>query len=346
MQNLRASLRFSSLRLVAFAALVASAGCSSNAATTTDAGANDACTALAECCATIGSVGASTCESLVAAARAANSPSTCATTLQSYTQGGLCGSGGFDAGALPNVDANVPCELTGSCPDVNDAGVNTIADASPFGSGVHCQPLATCSDGTAYETCTETLDAGTCIAAVVFPTLGTSILCTSCLDCAAASASAAAQCPNTNPPDAGPVCGTPPTLHPELDAGVYCPFAAAGAIHCNAGQECCEAPSTSTGQSTCQAIGAACPITGSLDWQCDGPVDCAGSAAGPVCCGAGTVANDPSCNFQRGSGFQGSHCAQSCVAGEVSLCSAATDPCASGVCTAFKVAGVVLGTCL
>src|ERR1700735_3264677 len=39
-------------------------------------------------------------------------------------------------------------------------------------------------------------------------------------------------------------CGTVPTLHPEVEAGVYCPFAATGNIHCTAGQECCETPST------------------------------------------------------------------------------------------------------
>jgi len=169
------------------------------------------------------------------------------------------------------------------------------------------------------------------------------------LDCAAASASAATQCGNdtTTTVDAGPDCGTPPVLHPETDAGVYCPFAAAGSIHCNAGQECCEAPSAASGESTCQAAGVACPITGSLAWQCDGPVDCAGSAAGPVCCAAGSVALDPVCTYDRGSSFEGSHCAQSCVTGEVSLCTAATDPCPSSTtCTAFKVAGVVLGTCL
>jgi hypothetical protein len=338
--------------LVAFAALVAAAvGCSSNSATTDDAGTGDACTALAACCASIGGVGESTCQSLVTAAREANSLSTCAATLQSYTQSGLCGSGVNDGGALPNdnIDANVPCALTNTCPAGNDDGGKTTNEDSGFspGPGVHCQILGTCANGGAeYDTCTETLDGGACIAAIVFPSTATSVMCASCLDCAAASASAASQCPGNTIVDAGPDCGTPPALHPELDAGVYCPFAAAGSIHCNAGQECCEAPSTATGESTCDAVGAVCPITGSLTWQCDGPVDCAGSASGPVCCGGGTVANDSVCNYERGSGFTGSHCAQSCVAGEVALCSAATDPCASGVCTPFKVAGVVLGTCL
>jgi hypothetical protein len=354
MQNLRRfsrSFLSSSIGLgLAAAALVAgAAGCSSNAATA-DAGAADACTALAACCTGIGGAGESTCQSFVTAARAANSESSCATTLQSYTQSGLCG--GLDSGEpASDFDANLPCALTNTCGgDTGDAGnVDTVVDSGLFGAGVHCEYLGTCSSGGAeYDTCTETLDGGACVAAIVFPTTGTSILCASCLDCAAASASAASQCPNvTQPVDAGPDCGTPPALHPETDAGVYCPFAAAGAIHCNAGQECCEAPTAASGDSTCQAAGAACPITGSLAWQCDGPVDCAGSADGPICCAAGTVANDAVCGYERGSAFPGSHCAQSCVTGEVSLCTTTSDPCtAGGVCTPFKVAGVVLGTCL
>ena len=98
----------SSFGLVAFAALVVGAvGCSSNAATTDAGAAEDACTALAACCASIGGVGESTCQSLVTAAREANSLSTCAATLQSYTQGG-CARRWVRCERTPGVDASIP----------------------------------------------------------------------------------------------------------------------------------------------------------------------------------------------------------------------------------------------
>jgi hypothetical protein len=352
MQNNAISNAFSPLRLLAFAALAALAAggvaCSSqSAASPSDAG-DDPCAALAVCCTAVGGPGAATCQSLVAAAREANSPSTCEATLESYTQSGLCGSSSFDAGGIPGIDASVPCALTGTCNTSSfDAGnVNTNADSGLPGS-VQCTYLGTCPNGgPQYETCTATTDAGACVAAV-FLTTGQEFSCASCLDCASASASAAAACPSSVVVDAGPDCGTPPALHPEADAGVYCPFTPTGSIHCAPGEECCEAPSTSVDQSSCQAGGAACPITGSLTWACDGPLDCAGSSAGAVCCAAGTVANDPVCSYDRGASFLGSHCAASCVAGEVSICDTTTDPCPTGTtCTPFKVAGVVLGTCL
>jgi hypothetical protein len=138
-------------------------------------------------------------------------------------------------------------------------------------------------------------------------------------------------------------------LHPEVQPGVYCPFTAAGGIHCPASETCCEAPSDAGGAaSTCELPGATCPFAGSLVWECDGPVDCAASDAGPVCCSTGgSVHTDLVCGYDRGSGLSGSHCAASCGTGEVGICAAATDPCPSGTaCTPFKVAGVVLGTCL
>ena len=216
------------------------------------------------------------------------------------------------------------------------------------GSGATCTETGTCGDGTPYFTCTETTDAGQCLAAVVIQN-GAEFGCESCLNCAAATASAVSACPSVNVPDAGPDCGSPPTLDTELDAGVYCPFTAAGAVHCGAGQECCEAPADAGGtQSTCEAKGATCSITGAIAWQCDGPLDCAGSAAGAVCCGHGAVNEDTTCGFHRGAGFTDTHCAASCLPGEVTICdSTSGNECPVGTtCTAFKMAGVVLGTCL
>jgi len=150
------------------------------------------------------------------------------------------------------------------------------------------------------------------------------------------------------PDEAGPDCGSPPLLHPEALPGVYCPFTAAGAIHCAASQQCCEAPEDAGGAaSTCQALGPTCPIAGSLAWACNGPLDCASSDAGSVCCGQGAVFLDNACGFHRGSAFQGSYCANTCGAGEIAICDNTTDPCAPGTtCTPFKVEGLVLGTCL
>jgi hypothetical protein len=142
--------------------------------------------------------------------------------------------------------------------------------------------------------------------------------------------------------DAGDVCGTVPSLHPESVAGVYCPFTSAGNIHCPAGDECCE-PMPGSG-STCQAGGAVCPVPGSASWQCEDPIDCSGSASGPVCCGSGTVELDSTCGFYRGAGFVGSHCATSCGASEIILCEATTE--CPGTCMPFKTQGLALGTCM
>jgi len=298
-----------------------------------------ACSALQACCDSLAGAESASCHDTVTGA----SESACTSAFEALVQAGGCAGAGFDGGAVPGVDAGVPCALTGTCPAGPEGGAGTDAGTPP---GPLCQVVGTCADGTEFEACVETGSSGTCNAAIVFPD-GTVYPCASCNDCAAASASAQGHCgtPPT-PVDAGPDCGTPPALHPETEAGVYCPFTATGAIHCAVGQECCETPSTVVNGSTCQPGGAACPVTGSLAWGCDGPVDCEGNAAGGVCCAGGVVALDAVCGFDRGSAFTGSHCAQSCAAGEVSICSETTDPCAPGTqCTPFKVAGVVLGTC-
>jgi len=302
-----------------------------------------ACSALEACCAALTGPEATSCRSTVTGA----TDSSCATALGTLVQAGGCAGGGFDAGGIPGVDAGLPCLLTGTCPAGADASAGVDADAGTIPLGPQCQTAGTCADGETFEACTETSSAGACTAAVVFSD-GTVFPCASCTNCAAASASAQGHCGTTpQPVDAGPDCATPPALHPETEAGVYCPFTPAGAIHCVAGQECCETPSTVINGSTCQPAGAVCPVAASLAWGCDGPVDCAGNAAGAVCCAAGAVALDPACGYDRGSGLTGSHCAQACTSGEVSICASITDPCGPGTqCTPFKVAGVVLGTCL
>lgn len=192
---------FASLPLVGLAFLVAGVvGCSSNAATAeaADAAVDDPCTALAACCATIGGPGETACLSSASAARESGTVSTCAATLQSYTQGGLCGGEPPDAGAGANLDATAPCALTGSCPSGNASPGPTL-EAGATVPEPTCSLTGTCVGGLQYYTCTEFTDAGACVAAIVFSE-GVPIPCASCLDCAAASASAAAQCANETEP--------------------------------------------------------------------------------------------------------------------------------------------------
>ena len=312
------------------------------------------CTALALCCAGLSGPEGASCESAVSGA----SEPACMAALSTLVKGGGCGQPS-DAGApVPTVDTAVPCPETGACQPGTSKDAGGLRDASGPGvdataPGIDCQPAGTCSSGEPLQVCIMTGASGACTSAVIMVQGGGVFACASCSDCAAATASAEAQCSASPPPavdagvDAEPDCGTPPALHPETEAGVYCPFTPTGPVHCAAGQECCETPSTVANGSSCQPAGEACAVAGSLSWACDGPLDCAGSDAGAVCCAAGTVALDPTCDYERGSTFTGSHCGTSCAAGEVPLCDSTLDPCPSGTtCTPFKVAGVVLGTCL
>jgi len=315
-----------------------------------------ACVALDACCAEMTGASAASCASAAGTAHQAGSGVSCATVLATFQASELCGVSPLpDGGGLPPVDASAPCTLTGTCPP--DSGA-LRADTGAAPLGTQCQPIM-CGDGAGFEACITTTGGGACSASFVFPD-GTSFACSSCQDCTSASASAVSYCGGTVVVDSGvadtgildatiavDACGTTPALHPETEAGVYCPFTATGDIHCPAGGQCCEAPESAGGtSSTCAALGAACPIPLSLAWECDGPLDCAGSRAGPVCCAAGTVATDPVCGYDRGTGLTGSYCATSCTPGDISICSSPTDPCSSGTCTPFKVAGVVLGTCM
>jgi len=94
--------------------------------------------------------------------------------------------------------------------------------------------------------------------------------------------------------DGGSCAPPPPPLRPETVAGVYCPRSAihgGGDITCAAGQQCCEAPLSASEVSVCTASGEACPLSGSIVWQCAGLLDCTGVDAG-VCCGSATGMGD------------------------------------------------------
>lgn len=241
--------------------------------------------------------------------------------------------GGADA-ALPPWDAARPPAPDAAAPDAG-AGVTTQCQAGP-----------TCASGASYALCETSLASGACVGRSYAFVDGTMYACASCADCAGASLAAQAHCGTAPPPDAGSVCGLPPTLHPEAQPGVYCPFTPTGRTICAAGQACCIAPIASAQPSSCVAGGAACPVAGSLAWACEDALDCAGSAAGPVCCGSGAVVADATCGFHRGTGFTGSRCAASCGAGEVVICESATQCAAGKTCTPFKTSGLNLGACL
>lgn len=335
---------FAAFAALLFAPVVWGLGCSSSHAPSE----STPCSVLQACCASLSGEEATSCQNALAGATS----SSCAATLSALVQAGGCTASGFDAGSPGSgVDSGLPCTLTGTCAGGPDSG-GVAKDGGGIVVGPQCVASGACQDGETYSTCVETNSSGVCNAAIVFPG-GATFACASCNDCAAASVGAQNYCASMTSPvpdagaDTGPSCGTAPVLHPETAPGVYCPFTEAGSIHCAAAQQCCETPSSIANGSTCQPLTTTCPVAGSLGWECDGPVDCQGNAGGAVCCAAGTVALDPVCGFDRGTGLTGSFCATSCAANELQICAATTDPCAAGTqCTAFKVAGVVLGACL
>jgi hypothetical protein len=154
-------------------------------------------------------------------------------------------------------------------------------------------------------------------------------------------------------------CHKPPTaLHPETVPGVYCPFSGpdGGAnVTCAAGKECCEPPSTGT--STCVLESTGC-TAGDTEWQCDGPVDCAGGvSAANVCCGTGTIDTQIACGpypaYPYVSDFKGTTCAASCNGGTFNggtlsfiVCSQTSDcPAGTPTCTPIEPKGGGIGYC-
>jgi hypothetical protein len=151
--------------------------------------------------------------------------------------------------------------------------------------------------------------------------------------------------------DDGGTCEDPPTLYVESKPGVYCPFStgdAGKAVTCAAGQHCCETPESAGTPSTCEPMGTACPVTGSIDWQCEEAIDCTVSgAAGPICCGTGSPTTETSCGvtWPEWTGFTGTKCATSCPAPGITVCEQQSD-CTTGTCTASKADGNQFGFCM
>ena len=151
--------------------------------------------------------------------------------------------------------------------------------------------------------------------------------------------------------DGGATCETPPTLYPA--PGVYCPGDqddAGNTVTCNAGQHCCETPQGSSTASTCESPGTAC-ASGTVDWECLQPVDCANfEGGGAVCCIVGaTKMTVTSCDagWTEWSGFTGTKCMASCPSGSYVACQANSDCTgdAGTTCTVSKSNGSDFGYC-
>ena len=164
------------------------------------------CTAFALCCAGLSGPEGASCESAVSGA----SEPACMAALSTLVKGGGCGQPS-DAGApVPTVDTAVPCPETGACQPGTSKDAGGLRDASGPGvdataPGIDCQPAGTCSSGEPLQVCIMTGASGACTSAVIMVQGGGVFACASCSDCAAATASAEAQCSASPPPavDAG-----------------------------------------------------------------------------------------------------------------------------------------------
>lgn len=159
--------------------------------------------------------------------------------------------------------------------------------------------------------------------------------------------------------DAAKECGSPPSLHPTPDAGIYCPFQADGGPDASRncenlpGTHCCNYPQAANKPSTCNTVATACgpeADAGGADFGCDEPNDCAVSSTGTAhCCLRGTVKVDAVCKTSFGSLVKGTHCsAGACAnAGEIELCSTQADCTVAGeTCTPFSTKAKELGACV
>ncbi len=147
--------------------------------------------------------------------------------------------------------------------------------------------------------------------------------------------------------DAGQ-CKTPTTLHPpSADAGtqtLYCPFSGVDGgknDYCDtATQHCCEPKS---GTASCTPKATPCGAT-ETDWECEDPVaDC---PSGQVCCGSGTIVKNPDPNCANyATGFTGTHCATSCTATEITMCTSPAECTGGKTCLPFSTKGNQVGGC-
>lgn len=141
--------------------------------------------------------------------------------------------------------------------------------------------------------------------------------------------------------DAG--CKPPSTLHPPQmgKASIYCPFAGANGkgAYCQQGQQhCCE---PSMGTSMCSPLATACP-TGTTDWQCQDPSDCGN---GKKCCGIGMLVIAPQGCQNYATKFKGTHCASSCTATEIEMCTSDGE-CGGKTCIPFATKAAQVGGCM
>lgn len=148
-------------------------------------------------------------------------------------------------------------------------------------------------------------------------------------------------------------------LHPNPDAGAYCPFQAGpdGSTfgNCAVGQHCCEYAVSANLPSTCNAANGACATpdaSPNYDWKCNEKDDCTGN---DTCCIVGKVfTQDSLCSGQAfTTGVTGSVCKPSCTTlqdaapgNEVQMCAKSSE-CPNGkTCMPFKKAGGQYGVCL
>ncbi len=323
------------------------AGCSS--APSPASGGDPSCAALITRCENLPGETTQTCQEMAQAASIETQAGTsCASLLQSYEASGVCGGAASGAasfeGGVPSVDGGTSgCQATGTC------------DAGDKGSAEECEIIGSCANGVTYSTCTEIGANGVCTASVVFSN-GTQMACASCTDCAAASASASKLCglgPNpiaedAGPPpavDAGPDCESS-RLHPGDRGGRLLPFHGCG------GRALCRGRAVLR-----SAVGDSSPPARPPGRLALSRARSPGSAKTPS-----TVRGPPpepcaarrarrrSTRSARTTAARGSRAPSARLAaargrsGDPQLGAAG---CASpAVCTPFKVAGLVLGTCL
>lgn len=149
--------------------------------------------------------------------------------------------------------------------------------------------------------------------------------------------------------DAGFDCGLTPELHPQK--GLRCPNVtdAGTAATCASGSVCCQPP-VDAGEEERSICGAACSTDGGpfngVVWECQDQAHCAGSAAGPTCCGLGPISFDSTCGYLRARPFFGTSCRAQCAANEFIVCEEQSHCPGNTVCKPLKARGAQLGACL